>query len=64
MIIRHGLTRYPGDYTPIQEDEYNEAIKITENCVKWIKNKIKTLENKIATDEKDQPYLGNFEIKK
>jgi HEPN domain-containing protein len=57
-------TRYPGDYTPITEDEYNEAIKVAENCVNWIKNKIKTMENKIGANEKDQPYLNNFDIKK
>ena len=33
-------TRYPGDYTPIQEDEYNNAIKIAEDCVNWIEKKI------------------------
>jgi HEPN domain-containing protein len=37
-------TRYPGEYTPIEEDEYNEAIRVAENCVNWIKNKIKTVE--------------------
>jgi HEPN domain-containing protein len=37
-------TRYPGEYTPIEEDEYNEAIRIAENCVNWIKNKINTME--------------------
>jgi HEPN domain-containing protein len=34
-------TRYPGEYTPIEEDEYNEAIRVAEDCVNWIKNKIK-----------------------
>ena len=33
-------TRYPGNYTPINEDEYNEAIKVAENCFNWIKTKI------------------------
>jgi HEPN domain-containing protein len=33
-------TRYPGEYTPIEEDEYKEAIRIAENCINWIKNKI------------------------
>jgi HEPN domain-containing protein len=54
-------TRYPGEYTPIEEDEYNEAIRIAENCVSWIKNKIKTMEKKITNKEKDQPYLDKFE---
>jgi hypothetical protein len=26
--------------TPIEEDEYNEAIRVAENCINWIKNKI------------------------
>ncbi|GHV37610.1 hypothetical protein AGMMS49546_05930 [Spirochaetia bacterium] len=34
-------TRYPGDYTPIEEEEYNNAIIIAENCVKWIEKKLK-----------------------
>ena len=34
-------TRYPGDYTPVEEDEYNTAIAIAEKCVKWIDEKIK-----------------------
>jgi HEPN domain-containing protein len=36
-------TRYPGEYTPIEEDEYNDAIRVAENCVNWIKDKIKTM---------------------
>ena len=36
-------TRYPGDYTPIEEEEYNHAIKIAEDCVNWIENKAKEL---------------------
>jgi HEPN domain-containing protein len=43
-------TRYPGEYTPIEEDEYNESIRIAENCVNWIKNKIKTMETKTANN--------------
>jgi len=46
-------TRYPGDYTPVNEDEYNEAIKVAENCVNWIESKIA----KIAIEEKDQLTL-------
>jgi len=34
-------TRYPGDYTPIEEEEYKNAIKIAENCVNWIENACK-----------------------
>ena len=34
-------TRYPGDYTPIEEEEYKNAIKIAENCVNWIENALK-----------------------
>jgi HEPN domain-containing protein len=56
-------TRYPGDYTPVDADEYNDAIKIAENCVNWIKNKIKTLEDILEKAEKDQPYLDNIENK-
>jgi HEPN domain-containing protein len=33
-------TRYPGDYTPVEEEEYNNAILIAEKCVQWIEQKI------------------------
>ena len=50
-------TRYPGDYTPINEDEYNNAIIITEKCIKWVEKKIKEV---LGKAEKDQPHLDNF----
>jgi len=39
-------TRYPGDYTPIEEEEYKNAIRIAENCVNWIEKKQKELSQK------------------
>jgi HEPN domain-containing protein len=36
-------TRYPGDYTPVEEEEYNKAIIIAEKCIKWIEKKINEL---------------------
>ena len=36
-------TRYPGSYSPINEDEYNNAIMITEKCVSWVDKKINEL---------------------
>jgi len=56
-------TRYPGDYTPIDEEEYKNVIKIAENCVNWIEKKHKELSRKITREEKDQPYLDNLESK-
>ena len=41
-------TRYPGDYTPIEEEEYKNAIKIAENCVNWIEKKHAELSHKIV----------------
>ena len=46
-------TRYPGDYTPINENEYNNAVTITEKCINWVDKKIKELLKKIE-DEKNQ----------
>ena len=43
-------TRYPGDYTPIYEEEYNNAIVVAEQCIYWIEKKIKKLLEK--TEEK------------
>lgn len=33
-------TRYPGDYTPIEKEEYLEAIKIATKTVEWVKKLI------------------------
>jgi HEPN domain-containing protein len=33
-------TRYPGDYTPIEEEEYSNAIAIAEKCLKWVESKL------------------------
>lgn len=33
-------SRYPGDYSPVGEDEYNEALKITVIVFNWIKTNI------------------------
>ena len=48
-------TRYPGNYTPIDEEEYKNAIKIAENCVNWIEKKHNELSGKIIIEENDQP---------
>lgn len=31
-------TRYPGDYEPVEEEEYEEALKIGKNVIQWISN--------------------------
>jgi HEPN domain-containing protein len=54
-------TRYPGDYTPIDEEEYNNAVIIAEKCVKWIDERIRELLEK-QEENKNQPYLDNLEI--
>jgi HEPN domain-containing protein len=56
-------TRYPGDYAPIEEDEYKKAIEKSEYCVKWIDGKIKQIIKKI-NDGKNQPLLNNFNLNK
>jgi HEPN domain-containing protein len=53
-------TRYPGDYTSVGEDEYNNAIAIAEKCINWIEKKIKELTARLE-EEKIQPYLDNFD---
>jgi HEPN domain-containing protein len=53
------VTRYPGGYTPIGEEEYNNSIKIAEKCVNWIEKKIDELIRK-AEVQKEQPYLDNM----
>jgi HEPN domain-containing protein len=53
-------TRYPGGYTPIEEEEYNNAILIAEKCINWIEKKIEEL-LKRSEEEKNQQYLDIFE---
>ena len=48
-------TRYPGDYTPINEDEYNNAIIITEKCIKWVEKKIKEVSEKVENEKRSAP---------
>jgi len=31
-------TRYPGDYEPVNKEEYKEALKIAEDVFKWLDN--------------------------
>ncbi len=37
-------TRYPGDYYPVGEDEYNRAIEIVEKVINWVKESIEKSE--------------------
>jgi len=36
-------TRYPGEYAEVTKDEYNNALKITKDCLDWVENKINAL---------------------
>jgi HEPN domain-containing protein len=35
-------TRYPGDYTPVSEDDFKKAVKAAEIVFKWVEQSIKT----------------------
>ena len=37
-------TRYPGDYEPVGDKEYKEAVKIAERAVNWVKKELKRKE--------------------
>ena len=39
-------TRYPGDYYPVSDDEYDRAISIAEQVINWVKECIKKSEEK------------------
>ena len=42
MLSEYAVTtRYPGDYEPVSEDEYNEAVVISEKVVDWITKKVR-----------------------
>ena len=53
-------TRYPGDYTPIESVEHENAVKIASDCIKWAVRTIKGLENK-ARMEQGQPTFSNLD---
>jgi len=40
------ITRYPGEYDEITKADYEESIKIAENCLNWVEIKIKDCEEK------------------
>jgi HEPN domain-containing protein len=52
-------TRYPGDYTPIDEEEYKNAVTVAEKCVQWVERKTKILIKK-SEENNNQPYLDNI----
>lgn len=33
-------TRYPGEYTPVGKEEYEEAVRIARNAVVWFRNRM------------------------
>jgi len=33
-------TRYPGDYAPVDEEEYETAVEIAETAINWIEGRI------------------------
>jgi HEPN domain-containing protein len=33
--------RYPGEYTPIEEEEYEEAVRIATYVCRWVEESIK-----------------------
>ena len=38
------LTRYPGEYDEITKEDYEESLKIANDCINWVDNKIKECE--------------------
>ena len=52
-------TRYPGDYTPIEPAEHENAVKLANDCIDWVMRKIEELENK-AGAKQNQPTLTNL----
>ena len=36
-------TRYPGDYAPVEKEEYLKALEITEDVFVWVKSEIDTV---------------------
>jgi HEPN domain-containing protein len=43
------ITRYPGEYDEITNENYAESIKIAKACFEWVENKIKASEENQET---------------
>jgi len=43
-------TRYPGDYTPIESVEHENAVILANDCIKWVSRTIDGLENKARAE--------------
>jgi len=41
-------TRYPGDYEPVNEDDYLNAIVLAEKLVKWVEARISEYANDVG----------------
>jgi HEPN domain-containing protein len=40
------FTRYPGEYDEITNEEYEQAVKIAQDCLDWVEDTIKEIEVK------------------
>ena len=34
-------TRYPGEYAPVEKEEYEEAVRIARNAVEWFRENMR-----------------------
>lgn len=35
--------RYPGDYYPVTQEEYNRAVELAQRSLNWVRSQIKTI---------------------
>ena len=40
-------TRYPGDYIPVDEEMYEEALKLAEKLVGWVEKKLGVIRSRL-----------------
>jgi HEPN domain-containing protein len=49
------LTRYPGDLEPVDEEEYQEAIRLAETVLSWVEQAIQEHERNIPENSENLP---------
>jgi hypothetical protein len=43
-------SRYPGDFDPVSEDEYVEALRLAESVVAWVSKHLSEMEHTSETE--------------
>jgi len=54
------LTRYPGNYTELKQEDFENSLTIAEMCLSWVRGIIKTNNQNKPHNEKPPPFFLCF----